>query len=162
MKKIHLLILMLLLIAGGINAQTPVQKRAVLFKYDDAGNRILRKDTTITVSEKSAQDTTSKSTEEIEEELAEQEKNFEFEKLGEANVKVYPNPVKTSLMVRFQNMNSTEGIQMQLYNTSGNLLQTQEPGSSYTELNMQAFSPGVYILRIIQNGEKLEYKIIKE
>jgi hypothetical protein len=131
------------------------------FKYDDAGNRILRKDTTITVSEKSAQDTTSKSTEEIEEELAEQEKNFEFEKLG-ANVKVYPNPVKTSLMVRFQNMNSTEGIQMQLYNTSGNLLQTQEPGSSYTELNMQAFSPGVYILRIIQNGEKLEYKIIKE
>jgi hypothetical protein len=59
-------------------------------------------------------------------------------------------------------MNSTEGIQMQLYNTSGNLLQTQEPGSSYTELNMQAFSPGVYILRIIQNGEKLEYKIIKE
>jgi hypothetical protein len=87
MKKIHLLILMLLLIAGGINAQTPVQKRAILFKYDDAGNRILRKDTTITVSEKSAQDTTSKSTEEIEEELAEQEKTLNLKNLAKPMLK---------------------------------------------------------------------------
>ncbi len=140
------------------------------FTYDDAGNRTHR---TLVLdpppTPQQQQDTTDRTDSnsdvvETEEDLSEIEKNFGFEKLGEANIKVYPNPVQGALMVRLENINNVEGTSLQLYNTTGNLLQTQQMSTNYAEFNMQNFAPGLYILRIIRKDEndKLEFKVIKK
>jgi len=162
MKKINLLILMLLLIAGETYSQE-TQRVGVVFEYDNAGNRVTRRDSVIVIEDPQTANENNGTTETTtEEQLAEIEKNFGFEELGDANIKVYPNPVKSTLMVRLENINNVEGIELQLYNTAGNLLQTKKLSTNYSEFNMNSFSSGVYILRVNRMDEMLKYKIIKK
>lgn len=156
MKKIHLLIIMLLMIGSGLSAQT----YEISFVYDDAGNREFRE--MIELIDKSKEDTTEYTEAEIEEELKEIEEKFSFDMLDKAKIKVFPNPVQGALMVRLENIASVEGIDLQLYNSQGSLLKTEKLSSSYMRFDMSGFSPGMYILKVVGPTRILDYKIIKK
>jgi len=153
---------MLLLIAGETYSQE-TQRVGVVFEYDDAGNRVTRHDSVIVIEDPQTANEANGTPENIiEEELSEIEKNFGYESLADMKVKVFPNPFKSKLMVRLENINNVEGIELKLYNISGNLLQTKKLNTNYSEFNMHSFSSGVYILRISRKDQMLDYKIIKK
>jgi hypothetical protein len=70
---------------------------------------------------------------------------------------IYPNPVIDYITINSQNL---EINNIELYDITGNLILT-EP---YTEkLNIIQISPGIYILRLIDNSNRLiNLKIIKQ
>lgn len=148
---------MLLISSGALNAQ-----RIVKFTYDDAGNRETRTIIELPQGLKSVQDTTVVNSEVIAKELDKIEQQFNFEKLADGQIKVFPNPVEGALMVRLENLSNIKGTSLQLFNSSGSLIQSKQLSTNYTEFNMQEYSPGIYILRILRQDEKLEYKIIKK
>jgi len=154
MKHILLIFLMAFVANWSIKAQS------VTFHYDDAGNRTERIITLDPLPPATAQTDTSNivNPEEFEKKL---EMEFGFQKLAEGNIKVYPNPTEGALMVCLENFETLEGIVMQLFNSSGSLIESKEVTSDFSEFNMHTFSPGIYILRLSRGQEKLEYKIIK-
>ncbi len=152
MKKILLLFAFALLVYYS-NAQT------IQFDYDNAGNRINRAYITLPSP---VRDTSTVSENLKTEDLSKIEAKFEFEKLTEGKIKIFPNPTEGDLMVRLENIANPNDISLQLYNSSGSLMQTQNLNSDYSAFDMKSLSPGIYILRIIRQDEKLEYKIIKK
>lgn len=157
MKKYTSLILSVFIIGNLLlKAQVPIA-----YTYDDAGNRIARIKIELPAASQTTQTDTNKlvTPDELEKEL---EQEFKFQKLAEGNIKVYPNPTEGTLKVRLENFETLEGMEIQLYNSSGSLIERKKISSDYSELNMFTFSPGVYILRLSRGQEKLEYKIIKK
>jgi hypothetical protein len=152
MKK-TLLLICFILFTLSIYSQT------IKFEYDNSGNRVHR---TFIPLEKSARDTSQLADSTIAEQLSKIEAQFKYEKLAEGQIKVFPNPTDGDLKIRLENISNTEGINMQLYSSTGSLLQSKMIDSDYSEFDMLSYSPGIYILRISRLDEKLEYKIIKK
>lgn len=155
MKK-HILFTILMVFIANL----PITAQTISFLYDDAGNRtdrvvILPPATAVSNSDLGDVFTP----EEQEKEL---EMEFKFQKLADGNIKVYPNPTEGALMVRLENFETVEGIVMQLYNSSGSLIERKEVVSDFSEFSMFTYSPGIYILRLSRGQDKLEYKIIKK
>ncbi len=141
-----------------------IYSQAVQYSYDAFGNRIKRTIVTLTKSER---DTSSLAgtaiTEKLAktEELAKIEEQFNFEKLAEGKIKIFPNPTQGALMIRIENIANLEGINLQLFNLNGTLLQSRQVNSTNFDFNMQAYASGIYILRVSRQKEKKEYKIVK-
>lgn len=134
--------------------------QSIHFEYDPAGNRETR---TIVLNQlKSEKDSTILSESEKKEELAKIETQFSSEKLAEGTIKVFPNPTDGELRIKLENISNVEGINVQLFSSTGSLLQSKPIASNYSEFDMLSYSPGIYILRISKLDEKLEYKIIKK
>ena len=158
MKKISTLILFLLLIISGkLSAQ---QEYVIDYSYDASGNREHRRK--IELESKAKEDSTYVSEEDLAKELAEQEKQFDFQSLAGGKIKVFPNPTEGALMVRLENIASVEGINLQLFNMSGHLLKSELLSDEEFLFDMKDFPPGLYVLSVNRLNEKLEYKIIKK
>ncbi len=150
MKK-YLFIFILMFFASGIDTKA---QKIIVFGYDNAGNRISRTDSTQTPVANDKNNNTNK-------DLIEPEKKL-LSKLTEGKIRVYPNPTERNLLVRFENFESIEGITILLFNSSGSLLKQKVTTADLMEFDMSAYSPGIYILRLIKGQEKREYKIIKK
>ncbi|MFV0267951.1 MAG: T9SS type A sorting domain-containing protein [Draconibacterium sp.] len=144
--------LFFLALTGGIvlvscifaGAQTKIS-----FEYDASGNREVRK---VIVLSKSA---------EIAAQSNQQEEVVVEDKLGNQEIRIYPNPTKGILKIDFPSLSETEAI-LNVYDLHGRLLihkQAQEIGN---ELNLSSYPGGIYILNIHSGKEKREWKIIKE
>jgi hypothetical protein len=136
-----------------------IYSQAIKFEYDDAGNR---KHRTYITLDKSTKDTSQLTDSTIAERLSKIEAQFKYEKLADGQIKVFPNPTDEDLKIRLENISNTEGILLQLYSSTGSLLQSKTIDSDYSEFDMLSYSPGIYILRVSRQEEKLEYKIIKK
>lgn len=77
--------------------------------------------------------------------------------------KVYPNPTNGSFMLEIPGGRSSENVQVQLYGTQGDHLDSKVfPGKGIYELELAGLPAGVYFIRLI-SGERAEsMKIIKQ
>lgn len=139
MKKV--LTLMILLGSVYLTAQT------VRFSYDECGNRTAR----------------------YVESKGEAEKDFK-NKLAitqasenpAKSIRVFPNPCKGPVSILLHNYEEVENKGfIKLYTTNGALLTSREITKSQTEINLEPFEDGVYILKISTAQTQLTEKLIK-
>ncbi len=69
-----------------------------------------------------------------------------------------PNPIVDKL-----NVSAKNNVELlSVYNILGQQVEQLEPNSDRISLDMTYYSPGMYIMEIISNGEKAVYKLIKQ
>jgi hypothetical protein len=77
----------------------------------------------------------------------------------EANLLVYPNPVIHKLNVEITGFETTDKVNVNIYNMLGEIVQTQTFTSSKFELDLDV-SPGTYLLRVNTNDQMFNKKIL--
>lgn len=140
--KCKLLLVLFVLYSGVIYGQ-----QSLSYSYDSSGNRIERSIVLSTRNLNGEQNS----------------KSYFFEvHLGKAQMKIYPNPVKSILTVQIAGLDNGQIGECQLFNAAGALLHKTQITEEYTTIDMTVSPQGNYILVIIFNGEKTTWKVIKE
>jgi hypothetical protein len=135
--------------------------QSVSFEYDDAGNRIAR--TTLILNSQSNNESLGNSNYQNETNARSQDGQLlNFQRLAETQVNVYPNPTTGILIITFKDIEKLEDLSMQLFNTSGILMESRKLVSDSEVFDMKHYTEGIYILRINCLNKKVEYKIIKQ
>jgi len=77
-----------------------------------------------------------------------------------ANIKIYPNPG----MGRFNVSGiSSENIRLDVFSLDGRLLQSHKAGGRFAiEINLEGFSPGIYLLRASGKNGVRAFRVVKE
>ena len=79
-----------------------------------------------------------------------------------SNVSLFPNPTSDKVYLQM-NMDNIDNCLYYLYDILGREIQNSMITSFKTELNLESFEPGIYILRIIKEKVQVEeFKIIKQ
>lgn len=76
---------------------------------------------------------------------------------NETNAMIYPNPTKDIVYIKGEKFERIEVV-----NTMGQLLMSQEQVSSCAELNLNHLSPGIYFLKVYYSKGIVCYRLIKE
>lgn len=76
------------------------------------------------------------------------------------NCTVFPNPATTSFFVTLET-NSTQ-IPIQIYDFSGKMIEQHLWNAGVHQLNVENYAPGIYFLHIMDKGEKIVKKLIKQ
>lgn len=79
--------------------------------------------------------------------------------LENTSFNLYPNPAKEKITINFQNPN-LKNIDLEIYNTTGQLVKQIKNYKSNTEIPVQNFTNGLYILKIKQDKNFTYKKII--
>jgi hypothetical protein len=80
---------------------------------------------------------------------------------GELKTTVYPNPNKGLIKINVSNMPQNPVTELRLYNLSGTELMVKRNFDSYSEIDINEYKDGVYILRIRINDKLFDWKVIK-
>ncbi len=136
------------------------------YRYDDAGNRVQRK----VIVLKSAniinnQDSTGSigTNNNVSKNNADaNQKDFFTDRLEENNIKIYPNPTKGQIKVVLANIDNCDNSSIELYSLSGKIIYKKNKISITNNIDLSDKPQGAYILRLMINNKKLEWKIIKE
>ena len=144
MKK-FICLLMLVLFAASYNASA----QNIGFNYDADGNMESRYTVTLKSSAPRYYKEEKDSLEIISVELVKQK------------ITVYPNPTKGEICVEIAPLNPEEESFMQIFDSSGHLLDTKKIVSERTYLEISG-SPGVYLLNIHLGKNISKWKIIKQ
>ena len=117
------------------------------YAYDNAGNRVSR---TIILSQPLA--------------ARQQNKDSVFyqELLSNKEIKLYPNPVKTTLSVFISGYDKNIKGEYYLFDIQGKTILYNMLKSESFEIDMSAYSTGNYIMRLVINDETTTWKIIKQ
>ncbi len=129
---------------------------SIAFEYDAAGNRISRK--VITLRSATASEIPG---EEEEEEIPEEPQVF-TDVLAQSSIYIYPNPTKGLLRVEINSNGASKPVSLQVYDMSGRMLLQESNVASSTTVDLSNQPAGTYILQLISDTEKNEWKIIKE
>lgn len=113
---------------------------SIKFGYDNTGNRIA------TIIVKSVSDSLNKSTGD----------DFKAE-----NISVYPVPAYNSIFIKFTS-DPCSNTYAYIYSSDGHTLIEKRIESSTTEININGFPQGIYILKINCDGIIETWKIIKK
>ncbi|MBV5314133.1 MAG: T9SS type A sorting domain-containing protein, partial [Prolixibacteraceae bacterium] len=81
-------------------------------------------------------------------------------KVDDSEVKIYPNPTKGKVYIKFSQTPKTSK-EIRIYNISGKLLSKIVTKEQEEIIDMQLFTPGIYLIKIDQDISKT-YKIIRE
>lgn len=122
--------------------------QAVQYSYDDAGNRIQRKQIVLARVGK----TTPKPSEPVTETVG----NFSFS--------FYPNPTTSEVRVEVDKEFLKEGSDKKaiLYDLNGRLLQQKEIISSFVPFDLSEYKPGIYILKITGKEFSEQWRVVKQ
>ncbi len=124
------------------------------FEYDDSGNCIL-KYKTIVMSKTKSINTGAEDDEII--------PVIESTIINDLDIKIYPNPTKGNIRIEIEGQfTKNNTYRIMLFDSSGKLLINNKTNEKITDLNISGYNNGIYILRIKYEGEKEEWKIIKE
>jgi hypothetical protein len=138
----NLFLLYLLLFAGAIaHGQNKVE-----FAYDAAGNRTSRQ--IVTIPAKSAFLTDSVI---ISEEM-----------VGEKIFRLYPNPTNGVLTMGITHLDVGESVKIMITDMSGRTILKEVQNSANFKIDLSASPKGFYILSVIIDDQRKEWKIIKE
>lgn len=149
MRKLLLTVSTLLLITLLANAQNSVK-----YSYDSSGNRETRRIITL----KSASFSQSAASEN---ELAIEEDVFK-EEFKERSITIYPNPTKGNLGINISGADFNSKCRALVYNIRGQkLMDFPVQMNTITPVDMNSLAPATYILILIIDDEKLNYKIVK-
>ncbi len=85
-----------------------------------------------------------------------------YDTLGEKQVKLYPNPVTTSLTVEVTGFDEKSAGEYLILDMQGKQLVKGKMQAATFQVNMSAYTPGTYLLHLILNGEKTVWKVIKK
>lgn len=80
---------------------------------------------------------------------------------GEPEAIVYPNPSKGLINIEITNMPFESQNEMKLYDLSGTELIIKKDFGSYSEMDINRFKDGIYILQIRINEKIFDFKVIK-
>ena len=128
-------------------------------KYDAAGNRIIRMQEIYLKSEQGESFIERETNAVIKEKLPEESME---DYLAGNNVKIYPNPTRGELAVKFDNFSPNEKIRVKLFDVNGNLILDDKVTNSYHPIDINNQPAGNYILQLSQGNFKKSYKIIKQ
>lgn len=120
-----------------------------VFSYDASGNRTER----VIDLTKSAEITASSST-------ANEEKLFEAE-LANLEIRIYPNPTKGVLKVEIPDIGDIKPT-LVVYNLQGKQLVHKTVSNQISTINLSGHPAGMYIMKIVNGQESLDWKIIKD
>lgn len=120
-----------------------------VFTYDASGNRTER----VIDLTKSAEITASSST-------ANEEKLFEA-KLANLEIRIYPNPTKGVLKVEIPDIGDIKPT-LVVYNLQGKQLVHKTVSNQISTINLSGHPAGMYIMKIVNGQESLDWKIIKD
>ncbi|RUT68550.1 T9SS C-terminal target domain-containing protein [Flavobacterium cupreum] len=151
MKKELLLLAFLVCLLS--HAQTP----KIVFEYDAAGNQTKRYLCLKCSSATGKSDQTKEAGALVEEKIV----PLSSEEL----ISYYPNPVKETLYLTWQQQDHNEVTSVQVFSFLGQVLGTYSVGSGVHELNIpfQNYSGGIYIVALYySNGSQKSIKIIKQ
>ncbi len=76
-----------------------------------------------------------------------------------SGLQVYPNPGDGSYRVYFPSFAGKS--MLEIYDLNGRLLRQQEISEASSAVDISSFSPGVYIFRLIQDGQQSSQKVMK-
>ena len=163
--KTKLIITFTLLIAAiTVNSQT------VDFGYDAAGNRTSRVitllksvpvNTELVEQEVAMDDSIEVQQDAIAEDNNNDQEIFE-DKIGEQDIRIYPNPVESNLKIEILNYNDQSTSSIRLYDQSGRLVYTLNNVTTMNTINFSEYPAGIYIIDICIETEKVQWKIIKK
>jgi hypothetical protein len=74
-------------------------------------------------------------------------------------IQIHPNPVKDELSLIIEN---PQNVNYRIFDMNGKQLKANKINSETTTIQMQNFRTGIYILHVIQSGQKIQsFKIVK-
>lgn len=150
MRKFLLTVSTLLLITFLVNAQSSVK-----YSYDSSGNRESRRIITL----KSASFSQAAFSEN---EMAIEEEDVFKEEFKERSITIYPNPTKGNLGINISGADFNSKCRALVYNIRGQkLMDFPVQMNTITPVDMNSLAPATYILILIIDDEKLNYKIVK-
>ncbi len=127
------------------------------FKYDDAGNRILRH--AIYVPEIGK----------VNAAKGDSLQHYNLTKsipsdsviINDISISIYPNPTLGKFKIAIKNLHEEDNIQYTLLTFTGQVISSNIIHLNETEIDMQKSKSGPYILRLLLNGESISWRIIK-
>tara|TARA_Y100001954_G_C15418540_1_gene411032 strand:+ start:238 stop:606 length:369 start_codon:yes stop_codon:yes gene_type:complete len=120
-----------------------VQAQTVEFKYDEAGNRVKREILPLSG--------------------APEHSDFVAEEITEEfGIRIYPNPTKGELKVELSGEIDFESSLIQVFTMQGVMLEQIEPVKRTNRVNLKDQAPGMYVLRMVLEGEVKTWTIIKQ
>ena len=145
-KSTFLLVLLCIISTSNIKLHAD----SVGFQYDDHGNRIKRWIISGASHIKKNADGD------------QQEGEEEKKSLNERSIKIYPNPTQGDLNVDVTNIKEGDALNATVYDLNGKVLYASPIKEGSNPVNFSNAPGGVYIMRITNGSEHLEYKIIRE
>ena len=76
-----------------------------------------------------------------------------FETIEDIRFKVYPNPFNQYLKIDINDGWVTDGVEMQIFTTQGQLISKRFLSNSFEEINMETLPSGLYLLRFMSSGK---------
>lgn len=123
------------------------KSQSISFTYDDSGNRIERSITLKSTASSPKQDNPD---------------NAFKDELGELDITIYPNPVRSELIIDISGEEEGVFATVSLFDQNGRLVLKKDNLTSTSTLNLGNLIPGNYFM-IIQSGNKAtRWKIVKE
>ncbi len=138
-------LLIILIISLVINPVYGLAQKQSTYEYDDAGNRTKRQTIVLNKAGENLEETN-------------QEDNIA--QIG--NITIYPNPTEGKLVIQIEANANALQAQLKLYDMNGRLLIDKNTSGSLTHLDLRAYTPAVYMLRISSGNKKTEFKVIKK
>ena len=133
----------------------------VNFYYDASGNRIKRK--VITVPPESGNTAGSGTGMEKRAEKKETPKAPIQDKAGAYNFSFHPNPTSGRLTIEVDaTFLNEQNKQAFLFDMNGILLQQQDVNSTTVPFDLTGYAPGFYLLKILADGYKAEWTVVKQ
>lgn len=77
-------------------------------------------------------------------------------------VTIYPNPTRGELKIDINGIDGSTSVDLRLFNPTGQLLWKQKAKRGLTIIDMRDFPSGWYLLHVLKEDEKLNFKIVKE
>ena len=132
--------------------------QSIEYTYDNAGNRIARK--IIPAQPEQVQQENEDSTEVNEDETKNPEVYEDF--IAKQELKIYPNPTRGKLKIEMVNYNADATGTIQVYDLSGRLVLNLSTIQQSMEIDITSQPAGQYIMIIVIDQQKSEWKIIKQ
>lgn len=84
------------------------------------------------------------------------------ETMGNAEILIFPNPTHGKLSVKVTGYDISQKTSINIYNLSGKVVKQVSPIREINDIDMSAYSNGMYVMRIIIGDKVSEWKIMKE
>lgn len=135
-----------------LNATAPLYNTRVSFTYDAAGNRTFRAtiDEDKTIDESKVTLLTNSPFDNS------HENSFDYN-----NIIVFPNPADNHIIIE-TNLISKSQVHCRIYDLNGRLIEKFEIIDLSHIVNLENYSAGTYIVKIYNNAQSLQYKIVKQ
>jgi len=152
--QICLTVLFISLISFMNGQNTDIMKRE--YGYNNAGNRIVRKEVFLPSPPKSPGHKS------VSSESDTNFNDFYTDKLGDISLKIYPNPTTSVVKLQIEGIEGEITGMVHLYNLTGSEIGSQPIKSYQMEIDMSSYSTGTYLATVVVNGKTTYWKIVKQ